>query len=272
MTNEIQSFVFCSQCGKRIKVDSKFCRFCGVELGQYEDLNVKKNIDAKTPTLNEHFIKSIQNNNSQEQTLSLYLNTDRKIKRATIANEIIANIKMIGLALILSICYIIGFIVYHTNDRAPLTDSSSYFGESCYDGIITGHWEFSWEKHLINKIHNIKTKNDKNSIREFIQTTSINSSNPSSTIPERNLEYAQRLAKVKNINNEEFELLKQEALEDAKKDRDLFNEQVSEIRKMKYEEELHENMFWSIIIALIVTIVGRYLIISIKWVKENKTE
>ena len=89
---------------------------------------------------------------------------------------------------------------------------------------------------------------------------------------EEALNAADRKAKQKRIPNEVLDNLKKQAEKNALDDRNSFNEEISDIRKYAFEKDLQKHMLWSAIIALCVTILGRYLIKSIKWVSENKTE
>lgn len=273
LQNINQDFIFCSECGQKIKSDSKFCRYCGAKVDEVyssyssTSQNIAENIVA-TPTepVIEHKISSAK-------PIEVKIKSDSSVKKSTIADEIIANLKMIGIALIIWVVYIVGFICYRSKDAAPLTETNSYYGESCYDpGILSGSWEFSWEKHLATKISYISTKKNKYGITEFNPLSSSEYLYLSNLTPSRALEEAKRQAKAKNITDEHFTQLTQEAKEEAKRDRNSFNDEISSIRKYAYEDELHSHMFWAAIISLSIMIIGRYLILACKWVSRNKSE
>lgn len=79
------------------------------------------------------------------------------------------------------------------------------------------------------------------------------------------------MARQKDINQEEYEQLVEQAKESAKRDRESFNQEIADKRKWAYENDLHNHMLWSALMALGVFIVGRYFILSCKWVSRNKT-
>lgn len=253
-------FIFCSECGKKIKSDSKFCRHCGAKVD--EDVQSSNSIVSANT--------SEQRIDTSAKPIEIKIQHESSIKKSTIADEILSNLKMIGIALIIWFVYIIGFMCYRSKDAAPLTYTNSYFGESCYDGIMTCNWEFSWEKHLIKKIRYMPNKNNKHSLPDYnsILSDHLRLSN---LTPSQTFEEAKRQAKLKNIDDESFDQLTQEAKEAAKRDKESFQQEVSDIRKNRFEKELHTNMKWAAIIALAIMILGRYIILSCKWVYRNKS-
>ena len=54
------------------------------------------------------------------------------INKVTFANEVIANVKIIVIAILLWIAYIIGFSLYRSEDSS----TTSAYGASCYDDSI----------------------------------------------------------------------------------------------------------------------------------------
>lgn len=274
LQNINHDFIFCSECGQKIKSDSKFCRYCGAKVDE-EDLSThsstSQNIDDnKVRTSSESII---EHKISSAKPIEVKIKSDPSVKKSTIADEIVANLKMIGFALIIWIVYIVGFVCYRSKDAAPLTETNSYYGESCYDpGVLSGSWEFSWEKHLATKISYISTKKNKFGISEFNPMSASDYLYLSNLTPNQALEEANRQAKSKNISDEHFAQLTQAAKEEAKRDRDSFNDKISSIRKYAYEDELHSHMLWAAIISLSIMIIGRYFILACKWVSRNKSE
>lgn len=275
-TSEKQSlgnhYIFCSECGKKIKSSSKYCRHCGAKIDEEFSSPSGNTLtyqhEQKADTANEPIL-----NHKISSDKPIEIKSNPSVKKSTIANEIVANLKMIGIALIIWIIYIIGFIFYRSKDAAPLTETNSYYGESCYDpAIMTGSWEFSWEKHLATKISHIYTKKDKYGIPKLDQLIASDYLYLLNPTPEKALEEAKRQAKVKNISDEYFAQLTQEAKEEAKRERDSFNEEISSIRKCAYETELHAHMIWAGVISLAIMIFGRYFVLACKWVFRNKSD
>lgn len=267
-------YIFCSECGKKIKLASKFCKYCGTKVDdEFSSSNsipsmhtpVQK-VDALTEPILEHTI-------STAKPIEVKIKSDSTIKKSTIADEIIANLKMIVLALIIWVVYIIGFICYRSRDAAPLTETDSYYGESCYDsGCMTGNWEFSWEKHLVSKLYYISNKLNKYGISEFNPLSVSDYLYISNLTPSQALEEAKRQAKAKNISDEYLAQLTQEAKNEAKHDIDSFNDEISRMRKNSYEDELRAHVLWAAVISLFVMIFGRYFILACKWLSRNKSE
>jgi RNA polymerase subunit RPABC4/transcription elongation factor Spt4 len=142
-----QDFFFCSNCGKKISVDSKFCRFCGSKIEDLETTNQTSEIKSIENTVHK--------DNSTIGKVEVKPPKSPKTKQSQIANEIVANVKMLGLAVIIWIIYIIGFIVYHQSDIKPYT-SNTDFGESCYDNGILFTYGSSNESMTQNRLISYK--------------------------------------------------------------------------------------------------------------------
>lgn len=272
-TSQPLEFIFCSECGQKIKSNSKFCRFCGSKVDAEDDVtsNSSKSLNVQSIQAESQHVQ--EHNINTPKPIDVKIKSESTVKKSTVADEIVANLKMIGIALIIWVIYIIGFVCYRAKDVTPLTETNSYYGESCYDpGIMTGSWEFSWEKHLATKINYISTKKNKYGFTEFNPMSTSDYLFLSNLTPERALEEAKRQAKSKKISDEEFSRLTQEAKEDAKRERDSFNDEITSIRQSAYEDELHQHMLWAAIIALGIMIIGRYFILACKWVSNNKSE
>lgn len=271
-----EDFLFCSECGHKIKSHSKFCRFCGAKVDEDYTSNTAQNpntlsadnsvgIDKSHSSIQEHTI-------STSKPIEVKIKSESTVKKLTVANEIVANLKMIAIALLLWTMYIVGFMYYRAKDASPLTDTNSYYGESCYDPrVMLGNWELSWEEHLAHKLNYVSIQKDINSISDFNHMTISDYLSLSNLPPDQALEKAKRYAKVKNISEDHFAQLVQEAKDDAKRNRNSFNEEISSIRRSAYEEELHKHMLWAAIISLGLMIVGRYFILTCKWVLKNKS-
>lgn len=245
-------YIFCSQCGQKIKSDSLFCKYCGAKV---DDVN--KNIEITS----KHSIKN--ENVKVEETEYIKIINHCIVKKRIVANEIVANVKMIGIAILVWIVYILCFIVYHLKDSAPITEQEPYFGQSCYDSVMVflpNHYELSWEECLFNKINDI----DSNGLESLKYLVSLE--------PEiSDIEKAHGIAEIKGINDEQFERYKQDAIQEAKRNRDSYYEYLTEIRQTAYKDDLDNNMKMAAVISLCLMIIGRYLILVFKWVKRNKT-
>lgn len=267
-----KEYIFCSECGQRIKSDSRFCRHCGAKV---DDVCSSSNCSTSTNTIirkESAQDEPIVDHKITSNTLEVKIKHDSFAKKSAIADEIVANLKMFCIALIIWFVYIVGFVFIRSKDAAPLTETSSYYGESCYDpGTMSGGWEFSWERHLATKINYISPSKDKYGIPKFNPTSPSDYVYLSNLTPERALEEAKRQAKAKGISDEYFAQLTQKAKAEAKRDRDSFNDEISRIRKCAYEDELHSHMLWAAVILLSIMIFGRYFILACNWVSRNKS-
>lgn len=190
------------------------------------------------------------------------------------ANEVIANMKMIGYALIGIILFMIGFYAYHAKDTKPM-DDNSYFGESRYDKTLSGNWEFSWEMHYYKEILAILPYSEWSDLQKkmgFPEYDYSKSLIPMNFEPQIALELAEKETRVKHIPENLQEPLKKKAQEAALNDKVDFRNAVTVQRKSSFEKERNLYLRWCIIISLCIFIVGRYLIRFSKWVSTNKTE
>jgi uncharacterized membrane protein YvbJ len=124
--------MYCKNCGKQIADDSKFCKYCGTLVD-----------DSMTTNDNSNEIKAeaeIVVSAKEDSSLKVEIKKKKPImKKSTAANEIVANLKMLGIAFVLWLAYIIGFSIVHQKDIKQM-DDNSYYGESCYDpSSLTDH-------------------------------------------------------------------------------------------------------------------------------------
>lgn len=212
-----------------------------------------------------------------------------KDNSSVIANEIIGNLKMAGIAAALFAIYMIGFMLIHQKDikKYDYDTHTSYFGESCYDpATLMGNWKFHWEQHYYDKLY-----------FALHQSIPIDLQQPT---PEECLKDAQKLEEEYNQRVSALEtfikyspkqegvateynlklmllklsspdVLKEEAKDAAKRDIGDWNDTINNHRRWGYEEDLKNNAIYAAIICLLVMILGRYLVKSIKWVNANKT-
>jgi len=279
--------MYCKRCGKQIADDSIFCQYCGEKLDYIFIEQVRD-----TPLSDENVSKSADKIPevvvSSKKSSSIQVESSERNKNisSTIANEIVENLKMIGIALCFFAVYMIGFMIYHSKDIKPL-DENGYWGESCYDPQSMNSTEmFHWQQHFamrvcaaqndIKKLRKNKKrkKNNKSSsiFEDLIPHYSANiSASELSLIMGMNAEEALNHANLnsKGISKESLEEFKEEAKRAAKRDRDSFNEKISSIRKRAYKEDLKKNATYVAIISLLIMILGRYMVKLIKWVNTN---
>lgn len=170
---------------------------------------------------------------------------------STIANEIVGNLKMVGMAAICWIIFMIGFIVYHQKDIKQFPDSN--LGDSCYDGSVwfssgsSRNWEEILEKY---KGYRANERNGRFPSGE---------PNP----------YADFLSLKKyDKSDEELERM---AREEAQKNIDAFNEEINHHRQVRFEIDRTKKAKYSAIILLSFFIIGRYIVKLAKWTNKNKT-
>lgn len=274
--------MYCKHCGKVIADDSKFCQHCGGSidtpiLGSKEETNIEKPAeeDNTTPQI---VIKT--NDNSAIQVELTNKSTDNS---STIANEIVGNLKMVGVAAALFTIYMIGFMLIHQKDitHYDYETHKSYFGESCYDpNTLSGHWEFHWETHyyeiLYFKLHK------EIPLHKHIMTPEQclkDAEDLEEKINKRNAEIAEKRRKQHSLNvdelllrNTNFEEEREQAKTRAARDIQDWNDTINNVRQQRYEDDLKKNAIYAAIISLLTMILGRYIIKLIRWTNSHKTE
>lgn len=245
--------MFCKHCGKPIANGSAFCHSCG---GKIDTPDQESKEDST--------IEQIEQPEEKEQQLSkeVVLTVKRLSHykwKSIIADEIVGNLKMVGLALAFFAFYMIGFILVHQKDIKEYDyPNSSYFGESCYDPHnLIGNWKFNWEEHYNDQLfYNLY------GIAPFCIGPS----------PKECLENAKSLEKRLNYTEDEIEYWKAQAKNSAKRDKQDWTDTINAYRKSGYEDDIKQNATYASIICLILCVVGRYLVKLTKWVIKNKTE
>lgn len=131
--------MYCKECGKQIVIDSKFCIYCGTKVDVIETPNLTDDKDVED-NVQQVVVSTLVDSPVKVEIAS----KEPTIQKSAIANELIANFKMLGIALLLWGGYVLCFMAIHQKDIKPLDDSSC-FGESCYDpNTISGNWEMDW--------------------------------------------------------------------------------------------------------------------------------
>ena len=273
--------MYCKHCGKEIADDSKFCQHCGER--QFD-------VESKNDVSNEKIIQ-IHNIARDDHSSQVKVANKGKNKNNIIANEIIGNLKMIGLAASFVAVYLLGFWLLHLKDisKYDYKTKNSYFGESCYDpSVITGTWMLHWEQHYYEKLYfalynhapffidGIPSaeeclKSAKELEKEYenkvkLLDLEINSKpKVQGNVTELDLK-RERLVNIYNPKK-----LKEEAKADAVRDIEDFNWEINNYRESGFKKDLKNNALYATLISLIIFIFGRYLVKLTKWTKANRT-
>lgn len=212
-----------------------------------------------------------------------------------IADEIIANLKMIGIGLVLCAIYLAGFWIYHSPDRKPVSEVE--FGQSCYDKGLryyqnsdyynTGgnlvEWEYYYsllwlEKYeqmilpsiLENYSYGKFQEYERGKRDELLQS----------------LDHAFGKQRVELFSFESFRIMTkyddQELVEEAKSrvkqeksrieaEKEQWENGIIEFRIQQAKNDFEGQLSYSIFLFPLFTIVGRYLIKGGKWVAKNKS-
>ena len=266
--------MFCKNCGKQISYDSRFCRYCGTLVEEIEEVLIENNVKA---TVQNRVIEPIK----EEQTLKIEIKKQHSSTAKIFANEVIGNLKMIGLAIGLFLIYMVCFIVYHQKDIKPM-DDFSYWGESCYDpSTLSGQWWFDWERHYALEVQFYESRNvlaemnDPGKMADFLLRNQHKSQSDRLFINNLNtdaaLTYAEEKAKEKGIDSTLLKQYKESAILDAEADKKEFYDIINASREQGYKNEKEEHTYTSLFILLSITILGRYFIKFFKWVSKNKS-
>lgn len=262
--------MYCKYCGKIINDDSSFCQYCGGEQDvSFEKDNKQNSTDIIVSTINN-------------DPLKIEVSKEKKVivKDSTIANEILGNLKVMGLAITLLFTYIICFVLFHLKDikKYDYETHKSYLGESCYDNPYVEddapsfHDDWMtflphWEQHYYKMLE--ECWDDSYDIRADILS------------PKECLEKAKDLeSRLMNrgcnnyyfpISKSDIKEMKKQAKEDAANDVKEWNSRVNKNRKDEFLNNLKRNASYVALISLVLSIIGRYLSMLAQWVKLNKT-
>lgn len=136
--------MYCKYCGKEIANDSVFCQFCGKnliesisdnkEIESHDDLNLSSenethNVGTEDKT-QEVIIKT-----KEDSPLHVEISKKKENHSSTIANEIVGNLKMIGLAVVMVLVYMVLFSLIRIDCLVGLKNRDN-FGKGFYDDEI----------------------------------------------------------------------------------------------------------------------------------------
>lgn len=309
--------MYCKYCGKQIADDCIFCPNCGEKV---EAISLgKKDSKAQGTAFVSGIDSNIEENNSEviygthpQKPTQVEVYRKSKVGSPIIADEIVGNLKMIGLAIVFFVVYMIGFILVHQKDITILDYKThkSYLGESCYDGIMFGAGELNWEEHYYKMLYHIvndsypipgltciHTQGQISEQRQkeiklledwftIIKASAIERLRKDNDY-RKNHDWGDIMGyyvelygvdaikieeKDKMLKNTTLQGLKEAAKEAADREIQNWNDMVNERRKSGYEEDLKEKSKYAALICLALMILGRYMVKFTKWVNTNKTK
>lgn len=274
--------MFCKNCGKEIADDSKFCQYCGTSL--------------ETIAHEQEKPIEVELSNKDGEALHVEISKKKVDNSKAVANEIVGNLKMLGLAICLFAAYMLIFVIVRQKDikHYDYTTHQSYFGESCYDADFkTGSYVLSWEEAYYRDLHRLDYNQSHPDIKYHWDCAL-------GVIPKSRIDYvrynkgykellsyqgpivvpstrdaclrnAQEIERKWKLSDDVIASKKEEAIKTSQKDIERWNSEINCDRKYGYERELKENAKYAAIICLLVCILGRYLYLLIKWVLRNKS-
>lgn len=260
--------MYCKYCGKEIDEDSCFCRYCGKEVGAetFPEENVAPKTEplapkAETIAPKTEVVVSTKNNNPLK--VSILPKPSFKIQKKSVAQEVVANLKMAGVALVAWLVLLFFFWWGHQKDLR--TTESSYFGESYYDDS----WVFGesgltifepWQDIYEAKVAEARTGGQEEGLRAMWDSGMISTA-----------QYKKELKEMKEKARDFVltESVKEKLTKEAKDERAYHLEQIKDNRKSCFEGDRDEWMRRSAIILLIVAILGRYAFKVVKWIVKN---
>lgn len=282
--------MYCKHCGKQIADDSTFCQYCGGKVMDESLLQESRTI-LPNDSVNESegSTAEVVISTKEANPIQVELSKKGKDNSSTIANEIVGNLKMAGIAAALFAIYMIGFMLLHQKDitKYDYDTHTSYFGESCYDPTtLTGNWKFHWEEHYYETLyfrlhHNIpytlqtptpeQCLKNAEDLEEEINRKKATIAKVRGNRPVQKGIVTQADLEAFELESINFAVLRNQAKADAARDIQDWNDTINNHRRWGYEEDLKKNAIYAAIISLLVMILGRYLVKSVKWVNANKT-
>lgn len=282
--------MYCKHCGKVIADDSKFCQHCGGRIDT-PILDSKEEASIEKPAEEDNTTPQIVIKTNDDSAIQVELTKKSTDNSSTIANEIVGNLKMVGIAAALFAIYMIGFMLIHQKDitHYDYETHKSYFGESCYDpNTLSGNWKFHWEEHYYENLyfwlHNeipfhLQASSPEQCLKdaEYLEEE-INKRKAALAEKRRKQPYIKgadgKLYEIGDpvLESINFERERERAKAEAIKDIQDWNNTINSRRRWGYEEDLKKNAIYAAIISLLTMILGRYIIKLIRWTNSHKTE
>ena len=271
--------MYCKNCGKEIADDSKFCQHCGASLMSSEQREKKVEVELS---------------NKDGEPIQVEVSKKKVDHSNTVANEIVGNLKMIGIALILLAAYMLILVIVRQKDikHYDYATHESYFGESCYDpNYLTGTYTLNWEEAYYKELYRLYYSASHQDIGYYSkcmmgeipqnridyyrynkgQKELLNYREPG-IIPSDCMQAAKMLERELNLSSDDLAYYQEISHDKANRDIERWNDVINSNRKYRYKEELKVHVQYASIIALVITILGRYLIKLIKWVQKNQSK
>lgn len=248
----IPEYIFCSKCGKKIKSDSTYCRYCGYKI-EAEVEHRSKLSDNEISNQNP-----LPQKNPYTGRIEVIISNESKISKEKVANEIVANLKMIGYATLTWLVYLGAFYVYHYNDikELKMDSNETYWGESCYDeGIMLGGGDKNPYK-IYNRLKYYEANPHGHYYEDLLPGVESNNIYSTETVPDQ----------YKN------DPLYKQAVEEANRNKKDFLDEINSIRMYGFKEDLGKHAIWSAIICLLLFVVGRYIFVGVNWIDNNRSK
>ena len=271
--------MYCKYCGHEIADDSRFCKYCGKIV---EETNNKVVEHQNEPIAHEVNVTEEEIDTSKIEVHFTATNTHSipveilktsKCNKASIANEIVGNLKMVILAILLSGTY---FLINLAIKYDPV------------DNIFAA-WDVSLEKRL-----NVEKEKFLNSYWELIYVKQIHNKY---SIPNFNLRKLNELTpydgRFKRLYDSGRAIMYSDLVQLADETAALYlsekdiksykteAQSIATIQQKSLTKEVNQqlwDLFWwhfsdtyliAVIVSFALTICGRYLIKLIQWVQSN---
>ena len=223
-----------------------------IELGISEEHAIKEALEEISK--NVHLRVSSDVNNVKEIGSTCFVEKSPKTIANIIADELVANARMIALALFIAAIYIGIFLVYHHNDRKPVEEIK--WGQSCYDDMnaIEGTYNLDWQRIYYD---NWVSKNT-DELYKF-------------KIKEHGYDEELKFFNWRTTHQFNDSVLLKSSLIEVANNEKILEVEENNIRLFQARKDLMLHIRYSILFAILLTIIVRYLIKGIRWISENKS-
>lgn len=248
--------MYCKNCGKKIADDSRFCTYCGTqvdsEISGAGNTVVANHLEGK---------QKVELSTADEAPIEVSILPPTLIKKSTVANEIVENLKMVGWAALIWLAYMIVLAVVQTIEE----DARFGTGEDI-NGMAT-------------RIYEEKLQYEKNGGEDFAQYERLESISNTPYLENKvkykckrdaqiHLRKAQAKAQAFVLTDELERKLRDEALWEAKKE----IKRIIDARRGAVKETLIDHALWAALIAVALMIVWRYFVKACRWVSANRLQ
>lgn len=268
--------MYCKYCGNEIADDSRFCKHCGKIVEETENIIVESltqeaNITEEADTARIEVVLTAKDN----RPIPVEISKTSKFDKALIANEIVGNLKMVILAFLFSGTYFLINLAINYNPVDNILDAwdvSLERGVSINkkDEFLNSYWEYNYSDQIHKKYYipdwpskepmpysgNFKRYFDNGLMTPFSEW----------------LKVADKTAAM-YLSDEEINRLKANAQKNGAIQQKALIKEVNTGLWRAFWWKTSDTYIVTIIVTLILSIGGRYLLKLIRWVKSNrKTE